>query len=99
MFFKNGVDARGLYPITLLGMFVAEQVFTECSQRFTITSLRDGTHHPNSLHYKGLAFDIRIFDLRNVSAHKMALKLKDRLPSGFQIALESDHIHVEFDDG
>ena len=99
MYFKPGVDVSGLYPETLLGMLVAEEVFKDYSQRFTVTSVRDGTHKPNSLHYKGLAFDIRIYDLRGMSAGLMALHLRDRLPAGYQVIVESDHIHVEFDHG
>ena len=64
---------------------------------FTITSVRDGVHMPGSFHYSGLAFDIRIFDLRGVLAHVVADRLREALGSLFTVVLEQDHIHVEFD--
>ena len=67
-----------------------------------ITSANDGKHSKNSYHYLDLALDIRI---RNLTSDEIKLVLTElTLDSGryylpfFDIVLESDHIHVEWDE-
>lgn len=98
MYFKDCVRVSGIQQETVLGIMICHQVFTEEKQKFTVTSVVDGTHKPGSFHYSGLAFDLRTYDLRGIGVLSMAQKLRDRLPSEYQIIVESDHIHVEFDD-
>jgi hypothetical protein len=61
----------------------------------TITSARDGTHQHNSLHYTGNAVDIRTRSLPDSIG--MADELRDRLPHAYDVVLEADHLHIEFD--
>lgn len=63
----------------------------------TITSGLDGKHMRGSKHYTGDAFDVRT---NNVPTEKLApLKslIAERLTSDFDVILESDHFHIEFD--
>lgn len=61
----------------------------------TITSGKDGNHSYNSLHYQGLAIDLRTRDMKNP---KMVIKLlKKALDYELDIVLEKDHIHIEYD--
>ena len=61
----------------------------------TITSGKDSKHSENSLHYKGLAIDLRSRDMKNP---KLVVKmLKMALDYELDIVLESDHIHIEYD--
>ena len=99
MFFKSDVLISGIKPELVLGILTAYAVWSEHSERFTITSILDSKHKDGSLHYSGLAFDIRVFDLKRATPFNMASALYARLPAGFQVILESDHIHVEFDNG
>ena len=63
-----------------------------------VTSLRDGSHSVNSLHYKGLAVDFRTKHLDEANIGALVTGLKVYLdPHGYDVILEGDHIHVEFD--
>lgn len=93
---KLSVKAEGLKPEALLGMFIAKSVYESYKEPvMVITSITDGKHKEGSLHYKGLAFDLRL--PRNIQPTIMANELRVALGSGFDVVLEADHIHVEFD--
>ena len=61
----------------------------------TITSGKDGIHKRKSKHYDGEAIDIRIrdmkFPLKNTSL------IKNLLGKDYDVMLEKDHIHIEYD--
>lgn len=63
----------------------------------TITSANDGKHMDGSLHYKNHALDIRCTDLPKTSWTSYAELLKVRLGPEYDVVLEKDHIHVEYD--
>lgn len=60
-----------------------------------ITSATDGQHMAHSRHYKGDALDLRSRDLPDSIG--MADQLRDSLSDEYDVILETDHIHVEFD--
>lgn len=93
---KTGVKARGLQAEILLAIMVAKEVYTEAGQTFTITSINDGKHRDDSLHYEGQAFDIRTRDLNGVTAEDMAHRIRIRLGADYDVLNEGDHIHIEF---
>ena len=63
-----------------------------------ITSAHDGTHMRKSLHYEGLALDLRTRYFRDKEDKiKFAQELRDRLGDDYDVVVERDHIHVEFD--
>lgn len=98
---KPGVSVKGVQPETLLAMQVADGVYTDLGILETVvTSVVDGTHGDKSLHPAGYAFDQRLpsrssavisFDER--AAHLM----HQRLGPQYDVVLEGDHIHTEFD--
>jgi hypothetical protein len=65
-----------------------------------ITSANDSEHMEGSLHYDNRAFDIRI---RNIIGHVKnearlwAERMQVELGDGYDVLLESDHIHIEYD--
>lgn len=61
----------------------------------TITSGRDGKHMQGSKHYLGLAIDIRTRDMKN--QERVLNSVKKILGSLYDVILESDHMHIEFD--
>jgi len=67
-----------------------------------ITSANDGTHMVGSLHYAGLAVDIRTRDLAPATIAQLAAKLRAHLNGQentnrpYQVVLETDHVHVEY---
>lgn len=94
---KSGVIVEGLKKEALLAALVACKVYTEANQAFTITSLLDGRHSDKSLHYKGMAVDIRTRDLVSVTAHQIAKRIREELGSNYDVVVEKTHIHIEYD--
>ena len=66
-------------------------------RKAVITSGRDGKHKTNSLHYAGKAIDIRTRDLKKSLVQKLARALRSKLGGKFDVVVETDHIHIEFD--
>lgn len=62
-----------------------------------ITSANDGEHMHGSKHYTGEAIDLRIIDISMNEARDLALGLKKALGDDWDVILEKDHIHVEYD--
>ena len=68
-----------------------------------VTSGNDGQHMEKSLHFKNLALDFRTghnWDAPLMSedeARELCEELKARLGMGFDVVLEKDHVHCEYD--
>ncbi len=65
-----------------------------------ITSANDSIHHPESLHYENKAYDIRIWNIIGAvkaGARAWAERMQVALGDDYDVLLERDHIHVEFD--
>ncbi len=69
-----------------------------------ITSGNDSKHMKNSLHYEGLAWDFRIWDIPKSHRYKVVYELRDIL-QGYDYRWDVvygdknhlNHIHIEFD--
>jgi hypothetical protein len=95
MRFKDeSVDPSSLKPQLLLALIIAEQVYQEENIELVITSLNDAIHMETSLHYDGGAADLRSYTLSDPP--KTAAKIKARLNKHFDVVVESDHIHMEY---
>lgn len=95
---KPGVDLRGLTPPMAIAYTIACQIYWErCQVRCVITSANDGVHGPNSLHYKGKALDLRTNNIPRHALPAVYADLKNSLGPHFDVVLEADHIHLEFD--
>jgi hypothetical protein len=95
MVLKPGVSLAGLRPETLAGMVIANEVFSSLSEPLTITSCTDGSHGKNSLHFVGLAFDVRTRTLANL-VDNLAERLVAALGDEFDVVVEPTHIHIEY---
>jgi hypothetical protein len=62
-----------------------------------ITSARDSVHGKGSLHPKGLAIDLRTRDLEMSRIIELASEIKATLGKNFDVVIEQDHLHVEYD--
>lgn len=93
---KNaGVRACGVKPELLLGLEVAGSFYERQGlEEMVITSLVDGKHKRGSLHYVGYAADLRIWNIEDTQAFRDALARE--LGSDFDLVLESDHLHLEY---
>lgn len=94
---KSGVKLSGLQPQTVLAIMYAIVVCDRHATDFTITSVNDGRHGRGSLHGKGYAFDMRTRDMDDGVAEGVYVELKKCLSEEFDVVLENDHIHIEWD--
>lgn len=61
----------------------------------TITSGNDGIHKKDSKHYENNAIDIRTRDMGN--RYKTFKEIQRDLGKNYDVILENDHIHIEYD--
>jgi uncharacterized protein YcbK (DUF882 family) len=96
IFIKPGVRITGLRPEMVLAAVAAESVYREAGHDLTITACVDGKHMAGSLHYAGAAVDVRTRDVPADKISAILAKLKEALAGDFDVLLEGDHIHIEF---
>jgi hypothetical protein len=94
---KPRVKASGLKPEILLAIQEAREVYRDFGTPLVITSLLDGRHSATSLHYEGLAVDLRTQNLDARVRALVAERIGKALGPEYDVVLESDHIHVEYD--
>lgn len=88
----------GLSPEILLAIMVADSVFKEHGSELIITSIFDShDDRPKSLHHKGYAVDLRTRHLRTGEGDIIKNKIQVWLGGAYDVILEKDHIHMEFD--
>lgn len=98
MLTKVGVRLDGLQPeiqerFWLLDAVCRAWFGREC----VITSAREGVHKEGSLHGSGFAVDIRTNDQLPVVVRGFVVDLRVQLGKGYDVVLEKDHVHVEYD--
>jgi hypothetical protein len=97
---ENGtVRANGVQPEILYAMLVTETVYLSMGYDFTITALTEGKEwrSPRSLHPPGLAFDCRTRHIPDRMLDELVARVKGALGPEYDVVLESDHLHIEFD--
>lgn len=97
-----GFKTENLGPEILLAIIIAQGVWEKSGVRdLTITSLLDGVHSTNSLHYRGKAADLRTKGTG--ISRRLFEALRAALPASlYDVILEdkdgpSEHIHIEYD--
>jgi hypothetical protein len=98
--FKPSVDLRGIQPEVALALTVAGYVFAEYRVPLVVTAVRDGRHMAGSRHYSGMAADLRLPSRYSAlpGIDKVVVSdLTKTLGDQFDVVLEPDHIHLEFD--
>ena len=91
----DSVDPANLSTQCLLAIVVVEQVLADYDSNLTITSLNDAKHSETSLHYRGDAFDVRVWDVPDMTKD-VAEDIRDCLNRHWDVVVEEDHIHVEY---
>ena len=94
---KSSVDLRGLQPQMCIAYLIASRCYEKHGYTCVITSASDSKHGPNSLHYCGKALDIRTRHLPSPSKQLLRDQIAEALGPQFDVVLEADHIHMEFD--
>ena len=93
---KPGVRITGMRPEILLAAVAAERAYQEAGREFMITACVDGKHMAGSLHYSGAAIDVRTRDIQPADLQKIVARIKSALGEDFDVLLEADHLHIEF---
>ena len=96
LFLKEGVSINGVKPEIIHAMHVAKDVWAAFNKDFTVTSVTDGKHGVNSLHYVGYAFDSRFTNLTDSQRIKAKEMLVKALGDEYDIVMEADHLHLEY---
>lgn len=95
----SNVVSSGVTKEIVFAIGVADEIYRRiANQEVVITSLNDSQHMAGSLHYLGQAVDFRTRTLTLNQLNQIVAELKNRLyPLGYDVVLESDHIHIEYD--
>lgn len=103
---KPGVRLAGMRPEMVIGLMVCDTVYHEWGREMVLTSGTDGIHKSGSLHYQGRGSDLRLpsrcreanIDSQLVINDKDVVSaLMDALGPDFDVVLEVDHVHCEWD--
>ena len=97
---KQGVDLRGIGAEIVRGAVIMAGVLEAHGAKCLITSCRDSKHMEKSKHYIGDAIDIRLASRWVTTANIDLTVLNEAraaLGDQFDLVLESDHYHCEFD--
>jgi len=97
----EGVPAsiKGIQPEILFAVLVAQSIWVAMFPDIplVITSITDGKHGDDSLHYEGQAIDLRTRNLPNDNSAKLAgHKLNECLGKDYDITIHKTHIHIEY---
>ena|SRR3989304_1452723 len=91
---KPGVSLRGVRAETAVAMMITDATLGA----ITVTSVTEGTHKRASAHYTGRAFDLRTPVTTNATGFvNLHEKLLAELGAEFDVVIEADHWHVEYD--
>jgi len=94
MLIKAGVDISRLRPeIRKKLNEIARRVWSIEEEELIITSTYEGSHSEGSLHYADLAVDIR----QHKHGTLVRQELRYNLGDDYDIVLEAEHIHIEYD--
>lgn len=99
MVLKESVTRQGVQPPIWFAIGVVEACLRNTRWPCVVTSLTDShAHRPASLHNRGLAADIRTRHIPADYLPSFVDSVKSILdPLGFDVVLESDHLHMEYD--
>lgn len=98
---KAGASLENVSWRMFWAAIVADGIYRAAGSEATITSGSDGKHSARSKHYaenneSGMveALDFRTW---GVDADSIAGKMRSKLGENYDVVVESDHIHVEYD--
>lgn len=94
---KDGAILSGLDIHVRPILIIAERIWKSYGQELVITSGLDGAHSAGSLHYYGLAVDLRTHYFTAPEVEAIAKELQTALGSNFDVFVHSTHIHAEYD--
>lgn len=93
---EPNVQTFGMRTELLLAIVIAERIWSGYGVDLVLTSMCDGKHSETSLHNAGAAVDMRSRDLASDAKVEAVKQLKAALGRDYDVILEVDHVHVEF---
>ena len=95
----RGARMQGLRPEMVPAMLATYSVYIQIGYPCIITSGVEGKHKRQSAHYSGRAFDVRTkrVGMSSVVATRAKTMIQLQLHEDYQVIVEGDHLHVEFD--
>jgi hypothetical protein len=94
---KDGVDLSKDTQEIKLADEIVEDVYDDYGYECWITSGCEGKHRKTSLHYSGYAHDYRTFHIKVGDLLNMYNAISEGLGDDYDVVLEEDHFHVEYD--
>ena len=94
MLLKLGVSIERLNREIRRALNPIESIYATNGEEAVLTSADGSTHNVGSLHYANDAVDVR---MPKKNAGEVAQELRRRLGKDFDVVVEFDHVHVEFD--
>lgn len=96
--FKDGVSVDGIKK-EIIALIVILNTYFELriGKELVVTSCTDGKHMKGSKHYSGYAIDIRTRHLNALEISKLVAWFKSHYEREYDMVVEKDHIHVEYD--
>lgn len=91
------VNIYGLHPMMQIANAEANLLWMYWGRELVVTSAIDGKHGDNSLHPKGRGCDYRTRYFLAEDVPEIARTLRNILGADYDVIVESDHMHVEFD--
>lgn len=86
----------GMSTPLVLALMVCADVYAAFGYDCVVTSVTDSKHGSTSLHYAGDAIDLRTKHLKEGDAVKIHAKIRYALNRDFDVLLEGNHIHIEW---
>ena len=93
---KSGVSISGIQPEMVLALCIIERILLTYSVETVVTSAVDSKHGRGSLHFVGFAIDLRTRDMKPEKLAPVTLELQEALGDEFDVVLESNHFHIEY---
>jgi hypothetical protein len=95
---KPDVSIRRLQPQAVLAVTICAPIWAEHGAELVITSGDDGAHKVGSLHYEGLAVDLRWPETLPVELREqLAVRVRVALGPHYDVIPEPTHLHIEYD--
>lgn len=98
---KAGVSLYGIKPEMMVAVIVVNDIMADEGYETVLTSVTDGTHGKGSYHPLGYAFDVRTTGvgvmMSGAKAYLVAKRIREALGSDFDVVVEDDHMHIEYD--
>ena len=95
---KQGVELLGAnWGVLMPVLKAAVKHYGQHGKGVTITSVLDGIHRHDSKHYIGEGIDLRTRNLNEFETLAVTASIAEDLGDKYDVILESDHLHVEWD--